>query len=832
MDHVDHPSNGASSDSEGASIRPPTKRVKSKSRVWEKVAWFTRRPRREPETESALTGEDGGAACLPLDVMDIDDVPSSSSSHSPNISQPLSEYSSSSESDMPTYGDPSRDPDSSQVVYQNCVRPSLVKAMFGKNEGRGRDRKVHLQSHLKKEKKCIRKSLQESSDDGDDFWTSRSPYLDEESNLGESKQTTEEWDMRTLQCHCPACCSCRNSKSDITFASWPRKRACPLQLSLRMGKAKLPMAVQLASQAQASSKQELTGRKHHSHCNLNKESSSPSSSARLLERKRNQSSTDNPLPSESLSCCCRRTADHQKSRSLPACVSLSSPSLNPQVTISQPSSPDHLAVCRKRDIRIAKNHRPGSPGAKSSSCEVQMRQRGCKVKPHSCHLGVEGAVFKHRMEMIQMWFQEFNDQQKNTMMKRLLEQCDLPQMHMLSVTMAPILHQSCPHNCQDLLSWLPAQLSLRILAYLDPVSLCRCACVSRAWYELANEPTLWRSLCRLPKWALPKAEEQKQMINHISSYIHWKQAFAERYRLRRNWLKGLCSVRTFEGHTQGISCVQFDDTRIVSGSSDNTIKVWNIRTNSPWSVQTLVGHSGTVRCLHLQGSQLVSGSTDRTIKVWDLSMQNSWSSIACRVTMTGHQDTVRCLQVDDEKVVSGSYDKTLKVWDIRTGVCRHTLRGHTGAVLCLQFDTTKIVSGSADKTIKIWSLATGSCLRSLEGHRDAVTCLQFDASKIISGSLDRNLKFWELTTGLCTSTIDWAHSEGHTGVVRCLQADSWRVVSAADDRTLKVWNLETGERLVTLRHHTDGVTCLQFNNSKIVSGSYDKTVRLWDFSSV
>ena len=46
-----------------------------------------------------------------------------------------------------------------------------------------------------------------------------------------------------------------------------------------------------------------------------------------------------------------------------------------------------------------------------------------------------------------------------------------------------------------------------------------------------------------------------------------------------------------------------------------SLQVWNIRTNTPWSVQTLVGHSGTVRCLHLEGNRLVSGSTDGTIKV-------------------------------------------------------------------------------------------------------------------------------------------------------------------------------------------------------------------------
>jgi F-box/WD-40 domain protein 7 len=39
--------------------------------------------------------------------------------------------------------------------------------------------------------------------------------------------------------------------------------------------------------------------------------------------------------------------------------------------------------------------------------------------------------------------------------------------------------------------------------------------------------------------------------------------------------------------------------------------------------------------------QLVSGSTDLTLKVWDLDTQENWSSIACRVTMVGHSDTVR-----------------------------------------------------------------------------------------------------------------------------------------------------------------------------------------------
>ncbi|UYV76441.1 hypothetical protein LAZ67_14000406 [Cordylochernes scorpioides] len=396
------------------------------------------------------------------------------------------------------------------------------------------------------------------------------------------------------------------------------------------------------------------------------------------------------------------------------------------------------------------------------------------------------------------------------------------QHHTVSLLAEP--HQDCPSNCQDPFTWkLPPSLALHVFSFLDPVSLGRCTAVCKAWRMLASDPRLWRRLCLRPDWQLASpAARHRQMISCRTDdgLMDWKKAFADRYRLHRNWLRGNCNVRTFHGHTQGVFCVQFDDTRIVSGSSDKTIKVrrrhyaaaqvlpvsvqvWNIRTNSPWSVMTLVGHSGTVRCLHLQGNRLVSGSSDCTIKamlsmqfdfalinvpephlVWDLSTQHTWSSIACKVTMVGHSHTVRCLQVDEDKVVSGSYDHTLKVWDLRTGLCRETLVGHEGAVLCLQFDTTKIVSGSGDKTIKVWK--EGRCAVTLNGHEDAVTCLQFDSCRIISGSLDRTIKFWSQETGACLSTLDWMKSEGHTGVIRCLQADGWRIVSGGDDKTLKV----------------------------------------------
>lgn len=449
---------------------------------------------------------------------------------------------------------------------------------------------------------------------------------------------------------------------------------------------------------------------------------------------------------------------------------------------------------------------------------------------------VDALEFQHRLGVIKEWMSDFSDLQKLSLLQGIFPMLGPNQLHWLDSQVPgknPGLHTRCSQGCSDPLQILPPHVIFKIFSYLDPHVIVAITKVSWIWNQYGNSGCVWRIICNRDPWKLSTQATNLQIQRH-SGELNWREMFIERYKLRRSWLAGQCHVRTFQGHAGGISCVQFDSSRIVSGSHDKTIKVWNTKTNSPWSVMTLSGHSGEVRCLHLQSNKLVSGSTDLTIKVWDLDIQQDWSSIACRVTMTGHSDTVRCVQMNIEKniVISGSYDTTLKVWNLQSGACLNTLRGHSAPVLAIQVKGSRLISGSGDKTVRIWNLEDGSRLGILQGHRDAVTCLTVDSSdqRIITGSLDRTIKVWSTSTLECLRTLDWMSNEGHTGVIRCLAADEWRIISAADDKTIKVWNLETGRRLVTLRSHTDGVTCLQFNDFYIVSGSYDKTVKLWDFT--
>lgn len=76
--------------------------------------------------------------------------------------------------------------------------------------------------------------------------------------------------------------------------------------------------------------------------------------------------------------------------------------------------------------------------------------------------------------------------------------------------------------------------------------------------------------------------------------------------------------------------------------------------------------------------RVVSGSRDATLRVWDIVEGR------CLHTLVGHLAAVRCVQYDGKLVVSGAYDYMVKVWNPETEECLHTLQGHTNRVYSLQ----------------------------------------------------------------------------------------------------------------------------------------------------
>jgi WD40 repeat protein len=129
------------------------------------------------------------------------------------------------------------------------------------------------------------------------------------------------------------------------------------------------------------------------------------------------------------------------------------------------------------------------------------------------------------------------------------------------------------------------------------------------------------------------------------------------------------------GHTMGVSSVAFssDGLRIVSGSYDETVRIWDAVSGTTQHI--LKGHTREVTSVVFSsdGLWIVSGSWDNTVRIWDA------VSSTVQHTMEGHTSVVTSVAFSSNslRIVSGSWDNTVRIWDAVSGTIQHTVEGHT-----------------------------------------------------------------------------------------------------------------------------------------------------------
>lgn len=110
-----------------------------------------------------------------------------------------------------------------------------------------------------------------------------------------------------------------------------------------------------------------------------------------------------------------------------------------------------------------------------------------------------------------------------------------------------------------------------------------------------------------------------------------------------------------------------------------------------------------VNCFLIVGNKIISGGTDNTIKVW-----NS-ETFHCEYTLEAHTGSVLYLLQVENKLLSCSTDSLIKVWDMETWQCERTLEGHRFPVYAMMQAGDTLVSGSTDKAIIEWDIHSWSC---------------------------------------------------------------------------------------------------------------------------
>ncbi len=228
-----------------------------------------------------------------------------------------------------------------------------------------------------------------------------------------------------------------------------------------------------------------------------------------------------------------------------------------------------------------------------------------------------------------------------------------------------------------------------------------------------------------------------------------------------------------------------DNTLIVTGSWDNSAKIWDARTGK--AIKKLEGgHTGFVNTalFHHDGTKVLTASDDGTAKLWSVATGEVLRTYA------GHTDRVRAalFSRDGTRVVTTSNDKTARLWDTETGALLQTYQGHQWAVLTadLAHDGTRLITGSEDNQAKVWNVETGECLLTLAGHTAPIPSVAFspDGSRVLTGSQDQVAKLWDARTGKEILTLS-RHTEDVTSVT--FSPDGKQVLTASRDGTALIW---------------------------------------------
>lgn len=246
----------------------------------------------------------------------------------------------------------------------------------------------------------------------------------------------------------------------------------------------------------------------------------------------------------------------------------------------------------------------------------------------------------------------------------------------------------------------------------------------------------------------------------------------------------------------------------------------------------LTGHSGPILSIAVSqdANRAITGSQDNSVKLWNL------SNGKCEATST-HEAPVCSVAIvaNEKKAISASVDGTVKVWEIPSmnELASWTAGGGLTQIAALE-DGRRILSSSKDNTLRLWDTDSGKCLRIFEGHTSEPECIAVSMSekRAVSGSSDTTLRYWNLETGECLAVM-----QGHSALVMSVDItpDDKYAISAGYDATIRVWDLSTQRCVGVLEGHKakliESVSISEDGSLLASTGYTDQSIRLWDLSS-
>ncbi|KAI1893795.1 hypothetical protein AGOR_G00127340 [Albula goreensis] len=232
-------------------------------------------------------------------------------------------------------------------------------------------------------------------------------------------------------------------------------------------------------------------------------------------------------------------------------------------------------------------------------------------------------------------------------------------------------------------------------------------------------------------------------------------------------VSGRCEHKgSLTGSNAGITSIEFDSagSYLLAASNDFASRIWTV--DDFRLRHTLTGHSGKVLSARflLDNARIVSGSYDRTLKLWDLR-----SKVCMKTVFAG--SSCNDIVCTEQCVMSGHFDKKVRFWDIRSeSIVRELeLLGRVTS-LDLNHDRTELLTCSRDDLVKIIDLRSNAVRQSFSaqgfkcGSDWTRVTFSPDGCYVAAGSAEGTLFVWNVLTGKLERTLDKHHSSAINAV--------------------------------------------------------------------
>ena len=322
------------------------------------------------------------------------------------------------------------------------------------------------------------------------------------------------------------------------------------------------------------------------------------------------------------------------------------------------------------------------------------------------------------------------------------------------------------------------------------------------------------------------------------------------------------------GHTDWVSSLAFspDGTSLVSGSVDETIKLWDIQTGGV--VKTFQGHTDWVWSVSISADcmMIASGSDDQTIRLWDIQTEECHCVIKQQdwvyhvmfsptdpqhlMFVSGHKVWQWDISGDQIKPTYDGFNIAFSPDGTRFVLCQgeNVVAQHTdSAAIVAKFHMAKsnhccfspdggLIAVAVDRTAYVWDTTSSApqLIETFFGHTHDITSLAFSSlSSLVSSSEDKSVKFWQIGTiptyPVMTDTGSTLSTPGKIKSIT-LQANDGIVLSSHSNGVVRIWDISTGLCKASFKipvkdpHQSDA----QLINNKLIFVWYkNEKIHIW-----